>query len=60
MSFFHNQLLNLGNIYQIFAYVNNFDFDGIISGTLVYASWVDDIDYWFKINGRLVMLSLLI
>ncbi|MGL6298878.1 MAG: 5-methylcytosine restriction system specificity protein McrC [Methanobacteriaceae archaeon] len=60
LSTFHEKtMLNSPNLYQIHTYVTNSDFNGEISGMLLYASLGDDIDYQFKINNNLILIKTL-
>ncbi|MDR0913056.1 MAG: hypothetical protein LBM96_10700 [Methanobrevibacter sp.] len=45
------------NLYQIYSYVNNSDFDGEIIGMLLYASIGDDINYQYKIGNNLILIK---
>jgi 5-methylcytosine-specific restriction enzyme subunit McrC len=62
-SFHEKSLLNSSNLYQIYSYVNNYDFDGEIRGMLLYAALEDEksknIDYKYKIQDKVIQVKTL-
>ena len=62
-SFHEKSLINSSNLYQIYSYVNNYDFDGEIRGMLLYAALEDEksknIDYKYKIQDKIIQIKTL-
>ena len=64
LSSFHEKArLHSPNLYQIYSYVNNSDFDGEIMGMLLYAALEDEksrkIDYKYKIHDKIIQIKTL-
>ena len=62
-SFHEKTMLHSPNLYQIYTYVNNSDFDGEISGMLLYAALPYEkskkIDYKYKIQDKVIQIKTL-
>ncbi|MCL2114983.1 MAG: hypothetical protein FWH29_02045 [Methanobrevibacter sp.] len=62
-SFYEKSLLNSSNLYQIYSYIHNYDFDGEIRGMLLYAALEDDksknIDFKYKIQDKVIQIKTL-
>jgi len=64
LSSFHKKtMLHSPNLYQIYTYVNNSNFDGDIRGMLLYAALKDkkskNIDYKYKIQNKIIQVKTL-
>jgi len=62
-SFHKKSILNSANLYQIYSYVHNCNFDGDIRGMLLYAALQDEnsqnIDFKYKIQDKIIQIKTL-
>ncbi|MGN0094288.1 MAG: 5-methylcytosine-specific restriction endonuclease system specificity protein McrC [Methanobrevibacter sp.] len=59
-SYHNSKIYHSNNLYQIFTYIQNSDFNGEINGVLLYASLDEDIESEFKLqDGKRICIKTL-
>lgn len=54
---FGKEIINSNNLYQIYTYINNSDFNGQISGMLLYPTIDSTLDFKYKFKNNIIYIK---